>query len=69
MKPITAYKYSSKSLFLDPRLIKKLFSAKVDNLDIIFNDRNRFLKARLSTLAEKPYLHAVIKGKIAYVNY
>ncbi len=51
MKPITAYKYSSKSLVLDPRLIMTLFSAKVDNLDIIFNDKNRFHKARLSTLA------------------
>ena len=39
----------------------------MDNLDIIFNDKNRSLKARLSTLAEKLYLHAVIKGKIAYV--
>jgi hypothetical protein len=50
-------------------LNKTLFSAKVGNLDIIFSDKNRFLKARLSTLAEKLYLHAVIKGKIAYVIY
>jgi hypothetical protein len=69
MKPITAYKYSSKSLFKDPRLNKTLFSAKVDNLDIIFNDKNRFHKARLSSLAEKLYLHAVINGKIAYDIY
>jgi hypothetical protein len=41
----------------------------VDNLDIIFNDKNRFLTARLSSLAEKLYLHAVIKGNIAYVIF